>query len=154
MGHVTSYKLQKECFLLSCTVDAGEKVALCGWAVFPLMEEVWSMHNADAWWTVRGETKSKGREECFTFKCFWSWHKILILFHSSIVLSFFSMCWKDVPTYFIFVDDIVSNILFYCIFYLFLVARNTTDFCSWILYLVDYQILFEVFHTDKHMISK
>ena len=79
--------------------------------VSPLMEEVWSMHNADARGTVRGEsesesevaqscptlwdpwtvahqappstgfsrqeywsreTRSKGKEECFAFKCFLS----------------------------------------------------------------------------------
>ena len=68
VGHMTPYKIKKECYLLrSClTVEP----------VFLLMGEVWLMHNADTQCTVEGRVEVKGQRKFFMFKCFLSCHKI------------------------------------------------------------------------------
>lgn len=51
--------------------------------VFPLMRQVWLMHDADIQSTVGGEGTPKGRKEFFTFKFFLSYHKVRIIFHTT-----------------------------------------------------------------------
>ena len=64
VGHVTLYKIKKECCLLkSCLIDAGRMLLFMAEQVFLLTGKVWSMHNADTQCTVRGEGRPKGREE-------------------------------------------------------------------------------------------
>ena len=77
VGHVTPYKIKKECYLLrSCLIDARRMVLFMVKQVFLPMGEVWWMHNADAQCTVQGEGRPKGKEEFFMFKFFLSCHKI------------------------------------------------------------------------------
>ena len=49
--------------------------------VFPLMRQVWSMHNADIQSTVGGEGTPKGRKEFFTFKFFLSYRSTNFISH-------------------------------------------------------------------------
>lgn len=48
VGHVTPYKIRKECYLFrSCFVDARRMLLFMDEQGFLLIEEVWLMHNTD-----------------------------------------------------------------------------------------------------------
>ena len=63
VGHVTPYKIKKECYLLSsCLVDTRRMVLFTVDQVFLPVGEVWPMHDADTQSIVRGERRPKGRQ--------------------------------------------------------------------------------------------
>ena len=66
MGHVTPYKIKKDCFLLrSCLVGARRMLLFMIEQVFLLMGEVWLVHNADTQCTVGGRGETKGQRRSF-----------------------------------------------------------------------------------------
>ena len=66
LGHVTSYKIKKECYLLrSCLVNTRRMLPVMVEQVFLRMGAVWWRHNADTQCTVVGGEEAQEQRKFF-----------------------------------------------------------------------------------------
>ena len=89
VGHVTLYKIRKECYLLrSCL--AGRMLLFMAEQVFLLMGEVWLTQNAGAQCAVEGrEGRPKDREEFLYLNSNVHYHLMYIKMHHLFLCLFF-----------------------------------------------------------------